>query len=138
MGDDIRHRALIADVSRRLALLSVGEVQIVDRAVQAIERFKRDPEGEVIRNPLALALLDVAMDLAAEDRDRAKLREQARVEMLGEGDPREFSGDQHLTRLSNTPAVLALAEVPRDRDEDLEVELEVEWDLSDVHAGEGS
>lgn len=37
----------------------------------------------VADDPLALVLVDVADELAAEDRDRADLREAARVEMLG-------------------------------------------------------
>jgi len=35
-------------------------------------------------NPLALALIDLADELAVEDRGRAELREAARAEMLGE------------------------------------------------------
>lgn len=46
----------------------------------------------------------------------------------------EFASDAHLTRVSGTPATLALADVARDRDEDLEVELE--WGV-DRGAGEG-
>ncbi len=40
----------------------------------------------------------------------------------------EFAIDAHLTRLDGTPATLALAEVPRERDEDPYHELLVEYD----------
>lgn len=86
---------------------------------------------------LGEALLVVVAELALEDREIAGRRKSARGEMFPASDDpaTEFAIDQHLTRLDTTSAVIALAEVERDRDEDMEVDLE--WDLSDVSAGEG-
>lgn len=118
------------------------------------------------------ALLFVVAELAERDRERAGLREAARVEMLGADPPRPrrtltdaarrrldehrdravaegiatapagmykeaavVASKQHLTRLDSTSAVIALAEVPRDRDEEIEVDIETEWDLGDVGGG---
>lgn len=64
---------LALDLSARAA------VRTIDRAVRAIERYE-----PVASDELTLALLDVRLDIDAEDRSRAELREAARAEMVGE------------------------------------------------------
>lgn len=77
MHDAIRHRGLIADISRRLALLPVDAVRVLDRALQAIERDRPGADDE-----LTFALRNVRIEIAAEDRERAELHEGARTEMF--------------------------------------------------------
>lgn len=98
---------------------------------------------------LGEALLVVVAEMAELDRELKKLREQARLELLGQpfdyidqinghvpGTPYpgalirqpdgEFAPDQHLTRLDSTSAVIALAEIPRSVDRD-PYGVELDW-----------
>jgi hypothetical protein len=125
-ADPLR-RDLLADLARRLALLSTPDLRVFDRVLVVTERRRGNP-GAHPHDALVAALQEVATDLDAEDRDTAQRREAARDEMFGE--ELEFAADQHLTRLDTTPAVIALCEQPRDRDEEIEVDLL--FDASDV------
>lgn len=111
MPDDTQRRALIRDLARRLELAGLGEIRVIDRVLTRLEQRR---EG-LRRQPPAVTdelICVVILELAAEDHDRAALREAARLEMLGApGDAAEFADDQHRTRVSSAPARIAETDI---------------------------
>lgn len=81
MGE-VQRQALARDLARRQQIASHDELRVIDRVLMVLEK-SRDapgPPGLVV-----VELVDaVRADLAAEDRNRAQLRRDARVEMLGD------------------------------------------------------
>lgn len=60
MPDDLQRRALLADMTRRLDLASHGELRILERALQAIERRRESTETDA---PLMAMLFEEMLDI---------------------------------------------------------------------------
>lgn len=97
LRDELEHQALTRDIARRLPLASHDELRVLDRVLHRLE-LGRERYGELdlgrprdwrreLREELLDALVyDVAEELALEDVERARLREEAAAEMIGEGE----------------------------------------------------
>lgn len=94
MSTELQRQALARDLARRLQLASHDEIRVVDRVLQRLELGReryglldlaqpRDYRRERFEERLDALVYDVREELALEDQHRAGLREEARVEMLG-------------------------------------------------------
>lgn len=103
---EVQRQALVRVVTARLAIASLDEVRVIDRLLTRLELGRdrygaldltvpRDWARERGEELLDAVLYDVMGDLAAEDRDRAQLREAARRELVDEwaGDGTVISGE---------------------------------------------
>lgn len=145
MTDDTQRQALARDIARRLQLASLDEVRVIDAILIRLELGReryglldvsrvRDWRKERREELLDVIVYDVARELADEDRERAALREAARVEMLGPVDTEQLElarwqrADER-TVVSGETARIAL-------DDMRDVEPYERFDVSDL-GGEG-
>jgi hypothetical protein len=87
MSDDLVMQSIARSLAARLRLLSLRDLQLVDEVViRLCQRASESPRSRVAREAIDDLIDGVGVALDQQDRERAEVREAARVEMLGYAD----------------------------------------------------